>query len=87
MILRLQRASLAFACALLLAGCSDPQPIRIGLIAGLSDRGSDFGESVRNGVILAVEEQNAAGGINGRPIELIVRDRWPGQSPSHQGSA
>ena len=72
--MRLQRASLAFACALLLAGCSDPQPIRIGLIAGLSDRGSDFGESVRNGVILAVEEQNAAGGINGRPIELIVRD-------------
>ncbi len=66
--------TLVWACIFLLAGCNEPQPVRIGLIAGLSDRGSDFGESVRNGVILAVEEQNAAGGINGRPIELIVRD-------------
>lgn len=58
----------------LLAGCQPKEPIRIGLLAGLSDRGSDFGESVRNGVILAIEQQNAAGGINGRQIELSVRD-------------
>ena len=58
----------------LLAGCGGEEPIRIGLLAGLSDRGSDFGESVRNGVILAIEQQNQAGGINGRMIELIVRD-------------
>lgn len=57
-----------------LMACTPSEPIRIGLLAGLSDRGSDFGESVRNGLILAVEEQNAAGGINGRKIELIVRD-------------
>lgn len=63
------------SCLLLgLAACSPPEPIRIGLLAGLSDRGSDFGESVRNGVILAVEQQNQAGGINGRKIELLVRD-------------
>lgn len=61
-------------CLVALAGCGQPEPIRIGLLAGLSDRGSDFGESVRNGVILAVEQQNAVGGINGRKIELIVRD-------------
>lgn len=58
----------------LLGGCQPKEPIRIGLLAGLSDRGSDFGESVRNGVILAIEQQNAAGGINGRKIDLIVRD-------------
>lgn len=57
-----------------LTACAPPEPIRIGLLAGLSDRGSDFGESVRNGVILAIEQQNEAGGINGRKIELIVRD-------------
>lgn len=57
-----------------LGGRGPQEPIRIGLIAGLSDRGSDFGESVRNGVILAVEQQNQAGGIKGRKIELIVRD-------------
>jgi branched-chain amino acid transport system substrate-binding protein len=59
---------------LALSGCGPKEPIRIGLIAGLSDRGSDFGESVRNGVILAVEQRNQAGGIHGRMIELIVRD-------------
>ncbi len=59
---------------LALSACSPSEPIKIGLLAGLSDRGSDFGESVRNGVILAVEQQNQAGGINGRKIELLVRD-------------
>ena len=60
--------------SLLVSGCGPGEPIKIGLLAGLSDRGSDFGESVRNGVILAVEQQNLAGGINGRKIELLVRD-------------
>lgn len=64
----------AGALAIALSSCSPAEPIRIGLLAGLSDRGSDFGESVRNGVILAVEQQNQAGGINGRKIELLVRD-------------
>lgn len=68
------RRLLLACCVVLLAACAQPEPIRIGLLAGLSDRGSDFGESVRNGVILAIEQKNAAGGINGRPIELIVRD-------------
>lgn len=63
-------------CALLfcLSACGPQEPIRIGVIAGLSDRGSDFGQSVRDGVILAVENQNRAGGIQGRKIELVVRD-------------
>ena len=57
-----------------LSGCGPEKPLLIGLVAGLSDRGSDFGESVRNGVILAVEQQNKAGGVNGRMIELVIRD-------------
>lgn len=65
---------LALPILLALSSCTAPEPIRIGLLAGLSDRGSDFGESVRNGVILAVEQQNQLGGINGRKIELLVRD-------------
>lgn len=67
--------ALTTACLLMLmAACGPKEPIRIGFLAGLSDRGSDFGEGVRNGVILAVEQQNRAGGINGRMIELLVRD-------------
>jgi len=65
----------ALTCLLLnLVSCGTREPVVIGLIAGLSDRGSDFGESVRNGVILAIEQQNARGGIDGRQIELVVRD-------------
>lgn len=75
----LKLATALLGAFFLLAGCGKPEPIRIGLLAGLSDRGSDFGESVRNGVILAIEQQNQAGGIRGRQIELIVRD--DGQDP------
>lgn len=59
---------------LALAACGEPEPIRIGFLGGLSGRFADFGTSGRNGVALAIEEQNAAGGIAGRRIELIVRD-------------
>ncbi len=48
--------------------------IRIGLSGPFSGGSSPMGESMRNGVRLAVEEINAVGGINGRPIELIERD-------------
>jgi branched-chain amino acid transport system substrate-binding protein len=46
----------------------------VGFIGGLSDRGSDVGEGGRNGLMLAIEQRNAAGGILGRPIELLVQD-------------
>lgn len=62
-----------------LAACGEPETIRIGFVADLSDPGSDFGIGIRNSVILAVEEQNAAGGIGGRRLELIIRD--DGQDP------
>ena len=33
-----------------------------------------FGRSTDNGIRLAVEEENAAGGVNGKPIEVITYD-------------
>lgn len=66
---------LAFALlAALIAGCGKPEPIRIGFIAGISGRVADLGIGGRNGALLAVEERNQAGGIGGRPVELLVRD-------------
>ena len=60
---------LAGALALaLLAACSPEEPVRIGFIGNISGRGG------RNGVQLAVELRNAAGGIGGQPVELMVRD-------------
>jgi branched-chain amino acid transport system substrate-binding protein len=57
-----------------LTGCFNKQPIRIGLAAQLSGKQADLGIHLRNGVELAIEEINAAGGINGRHLELIVED-------------
>ncbi|MCB1889942.1 MAG: ABC transporter substrate-binding protein [Rhodocyclaceae bacterium] len=59
---------------LLLQACSEPAPMRIGFIGGISGRGADLGISGRNGAQLAVEQWNARGGLNGRPIELQTRD-------------
>ncbi len=61
------------AATLLLAGCQR-EPIPVGGLFGLSGRHYDLGVSGRNGAILAVEELNAAGGIGGRRVELLVRD-------------
>ena len=60
--------------SLLLLGCQPAEPVRIGFLGGLSSRAWDVGEAGRNAVQLAVEQRNEAGGIHGRPIELIVRD-------------
>ena len=50
------------------------QNIRIGLSGPFSGGSSPMGESMRNGIRLAVQEINDIGGINGRTIELIERD-------------
>ncbi len=57
--------------AMLLSSCTPPAPVRIGFIGGLSGWAPDFGIDGLNGTRLAVELRNKAGGINGRPIELI----------------
>lgn len=49
-------------------------PIKIGHLASLTGSEAAFGTSSENGVRLAMEEQNAAGGILGRPIEIITVD-------------
>jgi branched-chain amino acid transport system substrate-binding protein len=62
---------------LTLAGCggkSSSGPIRIGMAAPLTGNGASFGISQRDGVQLAMEEINAAGGVGGRQIELLIED-------------
>lgn len=56
-------------------GCENKKnPIKVGFVGGLTGRLSDLGTAGRNGVILAVEEINRRGGIDGRPVELITKD-------------
>ena len=53
---------------------AQPGPVRIGLILPMSGIGADAGAAWHAGVKVAVENWNAAGGLLGRPIELVVRD-------------
>ncbi len=53
---------------------SPKEPIKAGLVATLTGAKSGVGVFQRNGTILAFEEVNRAGGINGRMLELIARD-------------
>lgn len=65
---------LVLACIpLLLNGC-EREPVSIGFVGGISGRVADLGVGGRNGVLLAVEERNAHGGIDDRTVELIIRD-------------
>ncbi|WP_212523528.1 substrate-binding protein [Actibacterium sp. MT2.3-13A] len=49
-------------------------PIRIGVPVGLSGANSVVAPSVVQSAELAVEEINAAGGVLGRPLELVIAD-------------
>ncbi len=57
-----------------LAACSDPEPIKIGVVGEFSGRRSEIGVGARNAIQLYVEQVNEAGGIKGRSIELVIRD-------------
>ena len=48
--------------------------IRIGMPTILSGRVAQLGISSRNAVMMEVEAFNAAGGLNGRKIEMVIRD-------------
>ena len=50
------------------------QPIKIGVPTILSGRVAQLGISSRNAMQIEVDAFNAAGGLDGRMIELIVRD-------------
>jgi branched-chain amino acid transport system substrate-binding protein len=63
----------ALAGALAVA-CTPREPLRIGFLAGLSGPAADLGNGAYNGARLAVEEFNALGGVQGRTVELLVRD-------------
>lgn len=66
----------AIACIILLleSGCGTQDQILIGFSGQLSGAYADLGIKGRDGVLLAVENINAKGGINGRKLKLIVQD-------------
>ena len=63
-----------FVLFILLTGCKNSKPIQIGLAIELTGSRAVIGVAARNGATLAVDQINEAGGINGRPINLLIRD-------------
>lgn len=65
-----------FALALFaFASCSrQSDTIKIGHYGSLTGKDAAFGVATRKGVLLAVEELNAKGGVLGRPLEYLVED-------------
>jgi branched-chain amino acid transport system substrate-binding protein len=69
--------ALLFGAALLLTSCSaggDSDEILIGEFASLTGSEATFGQATHNGIILATEQANAAGGVLGRQVRIIVED-------------
>jgi branched-chain amino acid transport system substrate-binding protein len=50
------------------------EPLKIGMVAPLSGPAAESGRYQTQGAKLAVEEVNKAGGVLGRPIELVIED-------------
>jgi ABC-type branched-subunit amino acid transport system substrate-binding protein len=49
-------------------------PLRVGMSAPISGPSQELGTAMKLGVTMALDAQNAHGGVRGRPIELVFRD-------------
>ncbi|MGZ5893850.1 MAG: ABC transporter substrate-binding protein [Caldimonas sp.] len=73
-MIRLTRLASALALAATAGLTFAADPIKIGVDGPFTGGSSSMGVSMRDGVRLAVEEINKAGGVLGRPIQLVERD-------------
>ncbi len=67
----------AVMCFGLLAGCGGKEEenvIKIGWLGPLTGNVAQYGIAVQNGVKLYIEQLNAAGGINGKKVEVVYYD-------------
>lgn len=75
---RLARAVPLFAVTVTLftlTSCTrEPDAIKLGHYGSLTGKDAAFGVATRKGVLLAIEEINAKGGVLGRPLAYLVED-------------
>lgn len=65
---------LAFALGAAFVASANAADIKLGVAEALSGGAAQYGISIRNGFQLAVDEINAAGGINGDKLQLVIED-------------
>ena len=68
------RVVLAGLMVVLTCLASSAEPLKIGVVAALAGSGAELGRYKIQGAKLATEEVNKAGGVLGRPIELVIED-------------
>ena len=68
------RITVLVAFVLSLAFTAHAAEIKFGVAEALTGPVAKYGVPIKNGFVLAAEEINAAGGINGNKINLIVED-------------
>ena len=77
--MRRSASALLTVCLLALfaagATAQSKEPVKIGLTAAVTGGSAASGEAIKRGLEIAIAEVNAKGGVlNGRPLQLIVRD-------------
>ncbi|MBF4695237.1 ABC transporter substrate-binding protein [Fusibacter ferrireducens] len=65
---------LVMVAILMSTGCQRTESIKIGVVAILSGENSKLSSSSINGLDIAIDEINQSGGIDGRQIELAIKD-------------
>jgi branched-chain amino acid transport system substrate-binding protein len=69
-----RRALLVGAALMFSAPAFADDTIKFGLVAAMSGQSAKSGEAIVRGLSLAMDEINAAGGVLGKKVELVVRD-------------
>src|SRR5258706_6226914 len=72
--MRALKSVLAFAALMLLAGIASAQAVKVAYVGEISGPLAPSGGNFRDGVILAVEEINAKGGVLKRKLDLTLFD-------------
>ena len=57
-----------------MAGPAIAEKIKIGIVLPLTGKLAKFGEIENKSFLMAVDEINAAGGVNGKKIDVIIED-------------
>ena len=77
--IRIPLLAAIFAAAAFAAGCAKSggeagATIKVGEFASLTGKEATFGTSTHEGVVMAIDEINAAGGVLGKQLELVSED-------------